>query len=119
MILLIGIAGSLGAGLRYALGSYINRIGEKLSPFPIGTWALNISGSFLLGFIYRLYQSNSIHEMIWLIFGIGFCGAYTTFSTFGTETMSLLVTRRFYLASFYVLSSVFIGILGAWLGYTI
>lgn len=119
MFMLIGIAGSIGAALRYSLGSLINKIGKPLSPFPIGTWVLNISGSFLLGFILNLYRTNSIQEMTWLIFGVGFCGAYTTFSTFGTETISLIMNKRFYLASFYVISSCLVGILSAWFGYVL
>src|SRR5699024_5717839 len=107
MTVMIGIAGSIGAICRYTLGALVNTIGRSLSPFPIGTLFLNISGAFLLGLCAYLLQAGIMTETIWLIVGVGFCGAYTTFSTFGTETITLLTKHRFGLALLFVLTSFF------------
>ncbi|NWQ42638.1 fluoride efflux transporter CrcB [Bacillus sp. EB106-08-02-XG196] len=118
MIWLIGIGGSFGAAARYLLGNFINRK-KKLSPFPLGTWLINITGSFLLGVLANLHLSNEISDGVWFFVGIGFCGAYTTFSTFGYETITLLQSNKKVLAGIYVLSSVFVSILTAAIGFLI
>jgi fluoride exporter len=118
LIWLIGIGGSFGAAARYLLGNFINRK-KKLSPFPLGTWLINITGSFLLGVLANLHLSNEISDGVWFFVGIGFCGAYTTFSTFGYETITLLQSNKKVLAGIYVLSSVFVSILTAAIGFLI
>lgn len=118
MIWLIGIGGSLGAAARYLLGNFINRK-KKRSPFPLGTWVINITGSFLLGVLANLHLTNDISDGVWFFVGIGFCGAYTTFSTFGYETITLLQSNKKVLAGIYVLSSVFVSILTATIGFII
>jgi len=119
MTIFIGLAGSMGAVCRYVLGAYLNKLGNSLAPFPIGTWFLNITGSFLLGLCVYLLQTEIITETTWLIVGVVFCGAYTTFSTFGTETITLLTKHRFNLAIIYVLTSVILSLLAAWIGFNI
>ncbi|MDQ1002484.1 CrcB protein [Neobacillus niacini] len=111
MIWLIGIGGSLGAASRYLLGKFINK--RKTGQFPWGTWIINITGSFLLGIFYKLHMTNEISDWVWLLFGIGFCGAYTTFSTFGYETITLLQSNKKILAGIYVLSSVIVSLFAA------
>jgi fluoride exporter len=108
LIWLIGIGGSLGAAGRYLLGNLINK--RNTGHFPLGTWIINITGSFLLGILYRLHMTNEISEWVWFLFGIGFCGAYTTFSTFGYETISLLQSNKKILAGIYILSSVIVSL---------
>ena len=117
MIWLIGVGGSLGAATRYLLGGYINNKNSKWIHFPLGTWTINITGSFILGILAHLYQNHSIAEALWLFAGVGFCGAYTTFSTFGYETITLILNREIKLSVFYVAVSVIVGIMSAWLGY--
>ena len=117
MIWLIGLGGAVGAAVRYLLGGYINEKSIKRKPYPVGTWIINITGSFFLGLLAHLYQSHSINESVWLFAGVGFCGAYTTFSTFGFETITLLQKREIKMALFYVTTSVILGIVFAWLGY--
>jgi fluoride exporter len=116
MIWLIGIGGSLGAAARFLLGSYLNKKAERLYQFPIGTWVINISGSFLLGVIANFHQTNHIPDWIWFLGGIGFCGAYTTFSTFGYETIILIQLKKIKSAIVYVITSVIVGTLSATLG---
>src|SRR5699024_3236601 len=119
MTVLIGIAGSIGAICRYTLGALVYKIGRSLSPFPIGSCFLNFLVSFLLGLCAYLLHIVNITETIWLIVGVGFCCAYTTFSTFGTETVTLLTKHRFGLALLYVLTSVVLSLLAAWIGLNI
>jgi fluoride exporter len=118
LIWLIGLGGSLGAAGRYLLGNFINKK-KKSGHFPLGTWVINITGSLLLGILYKLHLTNEISDWIWLFVGVGFCGAYTTFSTFGYETITLLQSNKKILAGLYVLSSVIVSIVTAAMGFII
>ncbi|MDP4095217.1 fluoride efflux transporter CrcB [Paenibacillus sp. P96] len=114
MIWWTGMGGIAGAVLRFGLGKAVSaRWGAA---FPWGTWVINISGSLLLGALYYLYSQGSLSPALWGMLGVGFCGAYTTFSTFGYETIQLIDSGRNGRAALYVLSSVVLGIAGAALG---
>jgi len=115
MIWLIGAGGAVGAAARYLLGEFIRKRGK--GDFPLATWLINISGSFMLGVLAGLHTSNSLVEWMWSFLGIGFCGAYTTFSTFGIETITLIEKKKYRLAIVYVISSVLTGVLSAAYGY--
>lgn len=82
------IAGAVGAPARYLLDGFVQDRTE--GAFPWGTFVINITGSLLLGLITgaALYHAFPSTPKIWL--GTGFCGAYTTFSTFTFETVRLL-----------------------------
>ncbi|MBP0723763.1 fluoride efflux transporter CrcB [Bacillus sp. RG28] len=109
------LGGGFGAITRYALGNLISR--KNNTPLPLGTFLINVSGSFLLGMINRLFLSHSINQSLWLLFGVGFLGAYTTFSTFGYETINLLIQKKIMTAVIYVLLSAAFGILFAEVGF--
>lgn len=83
---------------------------EKANQRLIGTWIANITGSIFLAFIFHLYFSNLISEQLWLCLGVGFCGAYTTFSTFGNETLQLILAKRYGTAAGYVFSSLMVSL---------
>ncbi|WP_164670067.1 fluoride efflux transporter CrcB [Virgibacillus doumboii] len=117
MIWFIGIGGSLGAAVRYLLGNLIS--GRTQNPFPLGTWIINITGSFLLGYLAQLHLTNQISEWLWLFGGVGFCGAYTTFSTFGHETITLILSKKVKFAVVYVVTSIVVGIISAAIGFYI
>lgn len=119
MILVIGIGGSLGAAARFTVGNLISKRTQKVYPFPIGTWIINITGSFLLGIITQLHLSNHISELLWLFGGVGFCGAFTTFSTFGNETITLIQSKKIKLAAIYVVTSIVVGVISAMIGFFI
>lgn len=114
MILLSGFGGILGAWARFLLGKWVSSKAKR--PFPWGTWVINTTGSFLLGCLWILYFHQSLPVWAWQFAGIGFLGAYTTFSTFGYETVLLIERKRWGLALTYVLSSVVVGIAAAWAG---
>ena len=119
MIWMIGIGGSLGAAARYLLGNLIRKGTQKIDPFPIGTWIINITGSFLLGVLTRFHLTNQISDWLWFFAGVGFCGAYTTFSTFGNETITLIQTNKLKLAAIYVVTSIIFGVISAMIGFYI
>lgn len=89
MIWYIAIGSALGGVARYLLGGFIQRL--SAGTFPTGTLVINLTGSFLLGLLYR-YASDSaaITPEVRAMLTIGFCGGYTTFSTFTYETVRLL-----------------------------
>lgn len=114
MIWWIGSGGIVGAVLRFGLGKAVSaRLGTA---FPWATGLINVSGSLLLGALYHLFAKGSLSPALWGMLGVGFCGAYTTFSTFGYETLQLIDSGRSGRAALYVLSSVVLGIVGAALG---
>ncbi|RXZ80739.1 fluoride efflux transporter CrcB [Paenibacillaceae bacterium] len=117
MIWLIGLSGVCGASVRYYMALWI--AARRTGKFPLATLITNLSGSLLLGMLFNLHRSGQLGDGLWLIFGVGFCGAYTTMSTFGYELMQLITDRRYRLAATYVLSSIALGLLFAWVGMTI
>lgn len=113
--LLIGIGGFLGANTRYLLGRWLDtRYGGA---FPLGTFIINISGSFLLALFMTLTTERIPLDPRWrFLLAVGFFGSYTTFSTFSVETFRLLENGAWLLAMGNALGSVGFGLLGAWLG---
>ncbi len=112
--MLVGIAGALGALARYGIGL---AVGSR--PFPWATLGINITGSFLLGFVLAFGTERGWSETTTVPLAIGFLGAYTTFSTFSYETFTLARTDRAVLAAVYVGISVAGGVLAALAGYTV
>nr|WP_245251907.1 fluoride efflux transporter CrcB [Paenibacillus sediminis] len=109
---MVGAGGIVGAAARFSLGKWIaDRLGTR---YPWGTWIINISGSLLLGILYS--NKESLPSYLYLLLGVGFCGAYTTFSTFGYETLQLMEKKEYVRAIMYVISSVILGLIGTWLG---
>ncbi|MDR3631623.1 MAG: fluoride efflux transporter CrcB [Desulfocapsaceae bacterium] len=106
--ILIGIGGFLGAVVRYLLANWISlRWGR---PFPLGTFIINISGSFLIGFLMALLMERLAAPPFWRLFlVVGFLGAYTTFSSFEYETGGLLRNGEMVLAALNVFLSVLVG----------
>jgi CrcB protein len=80
-------AGAVGAPLRYVVDAAVQDRTEGV--FPWGTFVVNASGSLLLGFLTGLALSHAFPDTPRIIVGTGFCGSYTTFSTFGFETVRL------------------------------
>lgn len=116
MLLAIALGGAAGSACRYLLGLAIqNRIGGD---FPIGTLLINVSGSFVLGFLVRYaLMGTEISPITRALLTTGFCGGYTTFSTFSYETAALLEGGWYGRASVYVVLSVVVSLLGTFLGF--
>ncbi len=112
--LVIGAGGFLGAVTRYLLGSWVQKWGRG---FPLGTFCINISGSFLIGLLMTLLTEKLMVDARWRLFlVVGFLGAYTTFSTFEFETGKLFGDGEWLLAGANVVLSVFLGFAAVKLG---
>ena len=111
----VGLGGFLGANARYLLGGFISeRWGMD---FPLGTFVINVTGSFILGFFMAYMQDRSwLEPRARLLFAVGFVGAYTTFSTFEYETMRLLQQGELMLASLNVFGSLLCGTIAVFAG---
>jgi len=113
--LIVGIGGFIGATARFWLGGYI---GAKLGTrFPYGTFVINVSGSFLVGFILTVLADKTHLSPNWTyLLAIGFIGAYTTFSAFEYETLRTVQDGQFLIASLNVTLSVLLGFAAVWAG---
>ncbi len=100
----LAVAGALGAPVRYLLDGYVQDRREGV--FPFGTFVINVSGSFLLGLLVGFALYHAFPATPEIVLGTGFCGAYTTFSTFTYETVQLAEERAFGVALRNVLGSV-------------
>lgn len=114
-VLIVALGGALGAVVRYGLASLV--AARVATAFPLGTWVINISGSFIIGIFLTIAGARELLHPDWrLLVAVGFLGAYTTFSTFEYETLHLLQSGRPGLAGLYVASSVTTGLLAVWAG---
>ncbi len=114
-IVIIGIGGFLGAISRYGIALWIGqRWGRS---FPLGTFVINVTGSFLIGLLMTLMTERIIENPQWrLLLVVGFLGAYTTFSTFEYETGSLLKDGEWMYAGLNAILSVVVGFIALKLG---
>jgi CrcB protein len=114
-IVAVGLAGALGALARYGVGGLILHRGARA--FPWETFAVNVSGSFVLGFVFTV-MTEQLTTASWLraAVTIGFVGAYTTFSTLTYETYRLLENGALVLAATNVFGSAAAGLAAVYLG---
>ena len=96
----IALGGAGGAAVRYVLDAMVTAR-TQASPIPIGTFVINVSGSFLLGVVTGLAAAHLPHPELLVVAGTGFLGAYTTFSTASTQTADLLRRRAYGAALLY------------------
>lgn len=116
-ILLVGSGGFVGSSLRYLLSRYIES--NWLSSFPYGTFGVNIMGCLIIGIIYGLTAKNLASGEARLLLATGFCGGFTTFSSFSYEFQSLLQDGQLWYAFLYSFGSLLVGLLAVWIGLTI
>ncbi len=117
-ILLIAVGGAFGAVARYLIN--ISPLANLFEKFPFPTFFINITGSFLIGFLLTLFTDKfEVSENIQLAVIVGFLGAFTTFSTFELETFGLIREKHFIIALLYLLLSILLGFIsvltGVWL----
>ena len=112
----VGLGGATGSILRFV----VSRWAERVFPFaglPVGTLTVNIAGCLFLGFLAGLADSRDLIRVeVRLLLMVGLLGGFTTFSTFGYETLALARGSDKWLPLLYVGLSVTLGVLSAWLG---
>lgn len=114
-LLLMMLAGALGTGARYGLTLWIQHGPGARFDFPLGTLVINVTGCLLLSFITTLALQRAVAPELHLIMGTGFCGAFTTFSTFELEADELL-RRAPNLAFLYGSGNLILGFCAIWAG---
>jgi CrcB protein len=115
LILGIAVAGAVGAPARYLLDGYVQA--RARGELPLGTLVINVTGSLVLGFLTGLALYHGFPATPKTVLGTGFCGAYTTFSTFTYETVRLAEEREFAGAAKNVVASLFLPALAAAAGW--
>jgi len=117
-ILFVAVGGLIGCVARYLIAIAVSR--QVSSTFPFGTMGINIAGCFLIGIFYALAEKGNILTPEWRLFlTTGFCGGFTTFSTYSYESMNLMRDGQWLYLCIYVFGSNIIGLGGTFLGMTI
>ena len=113
-LILVFIGGGVGSSLRYWISKYLN---SAETGIPYGTFAANIIGSFIIGIVLGLaLKNNSVSQNTVLLVATGFCGGFTTFSTFAYENHIFLKSGDFLSFALYTLGSFVIGFAAVFLG---
>ena len=109
--LLVGVGGFLGANARFILGRAVGALVD--TRFPLGTFLVNVSGSFLLGVLGAVIAERTLpsSDAMRLALGVGFLGAFTTFSAFEFETNALIEDGSWLTATANIFASLFVGLI--------
>ncbi|MBV7335765.1 fluoride efflux transporter CrcB [Chloroflexi bacterium TSY] len=115
-LILVGVGGFAGAVTRYLVGSFAQHL-LTVGHLPIGTMTVNVIGCFLIGVLSQLGENHNIFTpQARLLIFVGFLGSFTTFSTFGNETVSLLQETKHLSAFLHVSLHIIVGFGAVWLG---
>ncbi|MBR9914276.1 MAG: fluoride efflux transporter CrcB [Algicola sp.] len=113
-LLLVFLGGGIGSVLRFSLGKWLN---NSENGIPYGTFAANIIGSLLIGIILGLAaKNNTLSDNQTLFLATGFCGGFTTFSTFAYENHVFLKSGDFGTFAVYTIASFIVGFLAVFFG---
>lgn len=107
--LMVFLGGGLGSLCRYGMGLWLPASSEQTVPWA--TLFANILACIILGFLVGLMAKHPIHNHYKLLIGTGFCGGFSTFSTFSKEALTLFQVQASSTALFYLLASLVLGIL--------
>ncbi|SFF07163.1 fluoride efflux transporter CrcB [Thermophagus xiamenensis] len=114
-ILIAGIGGFVGTVFRYLISRYVQI--TVASTFPWGTLIVNIVGSFLIGLFFGIAEKGTFMSPEWrLLLTVGFCGGFTTFSTFSNDALLLLENREVFRFVLYSGFSFFLSLMAVFLG---
>ncbi len=113
-ILYVGLGGFAGAVARYFIQTHLP---HRPGSYPWGTFLVNIAGCLLIGIIYGIAEKNKVmtHELR-LLLVIGFCGSFTTFSTFAAENLNLLQLGNYLNVAVNIILSVVLGLAAVYTG---
>jgi CrcB protein len=123
--LLVALGGALGSVARFGIGDFVSqKLGDSAAVFPWGTVIVNITGSFIIGFLGALTTAEGPMKPQSRIFATqffmtGICGGYTTFSSFSLQTLNLMRDGEWLYAGGNVLLSVFLCLIAVWLGWMV
>lgn len=112
-LILVFLGGGLGSLFRYGIGVYFN---SASSDFPLGTFISNFIACLILGALIGIQLKNNLSTNYSLLFVTGFCGGFSTFSTFSAESLKLFQNQQFALGLFYIGGSIILGLLAVYLG---
>jgi CrcB protein len=111
----VALGSAVGGASRFALSTFVQQ--RASSAFPFGTLIVNITGSLILGFILRYaLASPSVSAEVRALLTTGFCGGYTTFSTFSYESIALIEDGDYRRAAIYIVLSVVLSLVATFLG---
>ncbi len=115
-LLVVFIGSGLGGGCRFVLSKLIQ--GSTMMAFPLGTFVVNILGCLLIGLFYGMFDKGALmNNNLRLLLTVGFCGGFTTFSTFMNENLQILRANNILLSAFYTAGSLFLGLIAVYVGY--
>lgn len=113
--LIVGAGGFIGSALRYLVQVNIHRLFDHT--FPMGTFVVNIIGSFIIGALFAIAEKGHLMSAEWRIFfAVGICGGFTTFSAFTIDNLNLIRENAFTQLLIYTGGSLFLGVLAVYLG---
>lgn len=117
-MLMAGMGGFVGTCLRYLTGKLCHTI--ALGAFPLGTFIVNIIGSFLIGLLFGVAErTHTISPTMSALLITGFCGGFTTFSSFANDTYLLLSGRHYFTLALYSVLTFVLGVGLVWVGRTL
>lgn len=116
-ILLVGLGGFLGSILRLLVGVGCARLLPGY--FPYGTFVVNLMGCALIGVFYGMFGREWLHDTGSKLWIVGFCGGFTTFSSFSYDGLRLLQEEQWFTFGWYTGGSVLLGLLATYAGWTL
>ena len=115
-IILVLLGGGIGSVIRYLISYFFNKYQTTFFPWP--TFIANSLGCFLIGLFFAYTLKNNVQsETLKLLLITGFCGGFTTFSTFSLENLQLIQNQNYTLGITYTISSLLIGTIAVFLGF--
>ncbi len=119
LIVLAGLGSFIGGILRVLISVILNLKFEKNVPFPIGIFAVNVIGCFLIGLFFAYFKEKPQLGSLYMFLTMGILGGFTTFSTFSLEVVQLFEQKEVTKAFLYAFSCSFLGILACYAGTTL
>jgi CrcB protein len=115
-LFLVLLGGGLGSVARYLLSYFLTK--NNALNFPWATFIANTLGCIIIGLLFGYIQKNNLqNETLKLLLITGFCGGFTTFSTFSLENIQFIQNQNYTLALIYTLASLFVGFLAVFIGF--